>query len=159
MLAIRASLWHTRFMDLRPSTNSQDSALVFDVLKEILSGTATPERFAAFRDACERIGRSSECIARVDAFPCSWPRLSSMGVHHPGAWFRDALFFIAMGAFVAYAVLLASGRLYHGKPDLADTILWRHIRQDRRLASIGRDSAPMNEQKRKTRVECPRPVA
>lgn len=52
----------------------------------------------------------------------------------------DSLFFLVMGAFVAYAVLVASGGWYRGKPDLADTIRWRHIMQERRVAGLGGDS-------------------
>lgn len=42
-LVLSELLWQTRSMNPRSSTDSQDSALVLGVLREILSGTVTPE--------------------------------------------------------------------------------------------------------------------
>lgn len=51
----------------------------------------------------------------------------------------DALFFSLMGAVVAYAMLLASGTLYRGKPDMADAMRWRMWR-DGRMAFVDAQS-------------------
>lgn len=139
-LVLSELLWQTRSMNPRSSTDSQDSALVLGVLREILSGTVTPERFAAFKVACTRLSQSEYTARCVNAFSGPWPRCDFMAWHGLLGRLGDSLFFLVMGAFVAYAVLVASGGWYRGKPDLADTIRWRHIMQERRVAGLGGDS-------------------
>jgi hypothetical protein len=55
-----------------------------------------------------------------------------------GSWranITDALFFSLMGAIVGYVMLLASGMLYRGKPDIADAMRWR-LWRDGRVALV-----------------------
>lgn len=90
----------------------------------------------AFRHACALIDRGAGPWERAVA-SAAYQTLRCGGSTLP-SWrerIADALFFVLMGAIVGYAMLLASGSLYRGKPDMVDTIRWRMWR-DGRLAHL-----------------------
>lgn len=86
----------------------------------------------AFRRACSAIDRGAGPW-KLDLMPAAFPslRLGAFTVRFWRESLADALFFVLMGAIVGYAMLLASGTLYRGKPDMVDTIRWRMWRDGR----------------------------
>ena len=131
-LALGTPLWYVGTMHSHGRhTDTEDEAACLVGPSDRMS-EALARECEAFRRACSALDRGAGPW-KLDFTPAAFPR-PRHGAFTSCLWrqsLADALFFVLMGAIVGYAMLLASGTLYRGKPDMVDTIRWRMWRDGR----------------------------
>lgn len=116
--------------------DAEDETACSDAPSDLVKATLVLACVVALRQGCSVIDRGAD-LWEPDATSTiclNWHTATT--VRSSRERIADAIFFILMGAIVGYAMLLASGGLYRGKPDFVDTLLWRHIKRDGRVASV-----------------------
>lgn len=115
--------------------NTEDEEVVWDAPSRLMDGVPTHERVPMLRCDYEAIDHDAAFWeVTVTNAPSQTPRHGA-ATSSVRANIADAIFFSLMGAIVGYAMLLASGTLYRGKPDMADAMRWRMWR-DGRMALV-----------------------
>lgn len=104
-------------------TDDEDAALVMGAMDTVMAGTIGPEQFTAFERACARLDRDGHGFdLDPDLFPSLRPRAEAVRRGQRRGRRGDAIFYALVGVFVAYLLLLVSGALSRGAPDLGESI-------------------------------------